>query len=151
MTTVYKLTDENMRTYGGCQWEIGVAKTSSGEGELCGPGWLHAYTDPLLAVFLNPLYAKFKKPRLFECEGDVGKTDHGLKIGCTRLTLVREIPVPVVTVEQRVRFAILCAMEVYHDPKWRVWALSRLSGEDRSARASASAAELASFHAALIR
>ena len=38
-----KLTDRNMRAYGGFQWEIGRKVTTSGEGTLCGPGWLHCY------------------------------------------------------------------------------------------------------------
>ena len=40
MTTIYKLTDQDMRTYAKCQWALGETKTTSGDGDLCGPGWL---------------------------------------------------------------------------------------------------------------
>ena len=78
---LYKLTDRDGYTRRGRDgetlWEIGVERTASGEGELCGPGWIHAYTDPLLAVLLNPIHAEITEPRMFECRGVVGETDHG--------------------------------------------------------------------------
>ena len=148
MTTLYKLTDADGRTYGETQWGEGVTHTTDGEGELCGPGWLHAYTDPLLAVLLNPIHANVTSPRLWECEGEVGQSDHGLKVGCTSLTTTREIPLPVVTTEQRVRFAILCAWEVCEDSAWRVWATGWLDGSDRSKAAAEAAAECTAMAAA---
>lgn len=39
---LYKLTDSHGRTYNDTQWGPGVTHEASGEGELCGPGWLHA-------------------------------------------------------------------------------------------------------------
>ena len=129
---LYKLTDENAQTHGGCQWGEGVTHSGTGEGEMCGPGWVHAYTDPLLAVLLNPIHANFAHPRLWEAEGDVAKTDHGLKVGCRSLTTIREIPLPEVSIEQRVRFAVLCAQRVCDDPAWTTWADRWLSGEARS-------------------
>ena len=144
MTTCYKLTNQDNKTFGGCKWGEGVTHETSGEGGLCGPGWLHAYSNPLLAVFLNPIHAKIKNHKLWECIGD-GRCldDRGLKCGFTRLTTVKEISLPEVTTEQRVAFAILCAKEVYKDPEWSAWANEWLSGKDRtreSARAAARAA-----------
>ena len=137
---LYKLTNQDGQTHGGCQWGEGVTHTASGKGGLCGPGWLHAYTDPLLAVFLNPIHANIQNPRLWECDGEVGKTDHGLKIGCTRLTTIREIPLPAVTTNQRVRFAILCAKTQHHDAGWTAWADGWLSNANRAAARAYSAA-----------
>lgn len=131
---LYKLTDENDRTYGGCQWGEGVEHTASGTGDLCGPGWIHAYTDPLLAVFLNSIHGCFdpESYHLWEAEGDIGKTDNGLKVGCTRVrTLCRAEPQRV-TPGQHVRFGILCAMRACEDETWRTWAKRWLSGKDRS-------------------
>ena len=119
MTTLYKLTDQEMRTHGGYQWVLGETRTAPGGGPLCSPVWLHAYTDPILAVMLNSIHADITEPRLFKCEGLVGATDLGLKVGCTSLTLTEEIPLPTVTTTQRTRFAILCAMEVSADAEWR--------------------------------
>lgn len=137
---LYKLTDENAMTRNNTQWGPGVTHNGTGEGDLCGPGWIHAYTDPLLAVLFNPIHADFKNPRLWEAEGDVGKTDHGFKVGCRSLTTIREISVPEITTEQRVRFAILCARQVCDDPTWMRWVDRWLSGEDRSEAAAATRA-----------
>ena len=137
----YKLTDQNTQTHGGCRWVLGEEKTTSGEGELCGPGWLHCYSDPLLAVLLNPIHADYENPRLFRARvGRKSKHDHGLKYGYTKMTLIEEIPVPAISTEQRVRFAILCAMKVYRDPGFVQWGENWLSGKDRSAEAAAEAA-----------
>jgi len=139
MTMLYKLTDQNGQTYGETQWGPGVTHTAPGTGELCTNGWIHAYTDPLLAVFLNPIHANFQSPRLWECEGEVGADDHGLKVGCISLTTLRELPLPEVALDQRVRFAILCAIRDYSEPRWLAWAEGWLSGADRTAAAAAGA------------
>jgi hypothetical protein len=140
MITLYKLTDGDGQTRGGTQWGPGVSHSGTGEGELCGPGWIHAYEHPLVAVLMNPIHAKFKNPRLWEAEGEVVLRDSQLKCGCKTLTTVREIPLPSITTEMRVRFAILCAKEVCADLSWNAWADRWLSGEDRSEAAAGAAA-----------
>ena len=145
MTTIYKLTDRNMQTHNGFQWTMNSTETADGEGDLCGPGFLHAYTDPLLAVLLNPIHADIRCPRLFRAEGTIKKTDHGLKVGCTEMTLTEELPLPVITTTQRVAFGILCAKEVYKDAGWTRWADNWLSGKDQAEAAAAAAAEEAAW------
>jgi len=126
---VYKLTNQDCCTRGDTLWTPGKWRKTSGVGDLCGPGWLHFYSDPLVAVLLNPIHGAIASPRLWEAEaGGEMKADHGLKAGSTRLRVVREIPLPEITTEQRVRFAICCAWEVCHDVAWRSWAKSWLSG-----------------------
>ena len=147
MKIMYKLTDEDMKTHGEFQWELGKEVRTSGEGDLCGPGWLHCYSDPLVAILLNPIHANISDPRLFRAmvKGK-SKHDHGLKSGYTSMTLVEELPVPEITTEQRVRFAIMCSLKVYHDPGYVAWAENWLSGKDRSeaaAQAACAAAEVA--------
>lgn len=143
MTTLYKLTDQDgytRRDYdNACLWGEDVSHSGTGEGELCGPGYIHAYTHPLLAVLLNPIHAKFHSPRLWEAEGKIAKSDRGLKVGCATLKTIREMPLPVVTTEQRVRFAILCAKTVCTDAAWLAWASGWLDGTDRTVRAAAAA------------
>lgn len=137
---VFKLTDGNMRTYNRCQWVLGEWHETSGNGDLCSSGWLHHYSRPLLAVLLNPIHAGFNAPRLFEAEAAWGHLiDDGVKGGSTRLRLLRELPVPDVTTEQRVRLAILCALEIYSEPRFEKWAHGWLSGTDRTEEAAASA------------
>lgn len=146
----YKLTDENGQTCGGMQWGENVTHAATGDGEeLCSDGWIHVYDNPLLAVLLNPIHANFKNPRLLECEcsGDT-LDDRGLKRGYKTVTAVREIPLPEITIEHRVRFGILCALEVYAEPSFVVWANAWLDGTNRT-DAAASAAAWAAARAAL--
>lgn len=144
MITVYKLTEENHETYNQTKWGPGVTHTASGEGALCGPGWLHAYTSPRLAVLFNLIHAAFPNPVLWEAEADeIGINDHGIKIGVRRLTTIQIIPAPIYTTTQRIAFGILCAREVCNDPKFLDWSAKWLSGEDRSANAAACAAAYA--------
>jgi len=133
---LYKLTDGNDQTFGGCQWGEGVENTAPGTGELCTAGWLHACTDPLLAVMLNPIYADLDltTAHLWEAEGDVGRDDHGLQVGCTRLKTLRRIALPSVSLEARIRFGICCALAVCEEPPWIAWANGWLSGRDHSSR-----------------
>jgi hypothetical protein len=149
---LYKLTDQDGYTRRGekneCLWGEGVSHSGTGEGDLCGPGYIHAYTDPLLAVLLNPIHAALRLPRLWEAEGEVAKDGHGLKVGCVTLTTTRAIALPVITTEQRVRFAILCAKHVCKNEAWNAWADGWLSGADRTARAAARAARAARATAA---
>ena len=141
---LYKLTDGDGQTWGGTQWGPGVSHSGTGKGELCGPGWIHAYEHPLVAVLMNPIHAHFKNPRLWEAEGEIAIRDGQLKCGCKALTTIREIPLPAITAEMRVRFAILCAREALTAADaackaWNAWADKWLSGEDRSAAAAAKA------------
>jgi hypothetical protein len=100
---------------------------------------------------LDPIGANFgSNARLWEAEGDVGAEDHGLKVGCTRVKTLREVPLPVVTLEQRVRFGILCARAVYQDPAWNAWADNWLSGKDRSVAAAYRAAARAAAAARVV-
>ena len=135
---LYKLTDEKDQTYGGCQWGEGVTHTADGLGELCTEHWIHAYRDPILAVMMNPIHGQYDlaTAHLWECEGEVGK-DNGMKLGCTTLKTVKRTTLPLVTIEQRVRFGILCAREVCHEADFIRWSDGWLSDQDRSGKAAA--------------
>jgi hypothetical protein len=134
---LYKLTTQDGYTRKGCGnqclWGENITHSGTGIGDLCGPGYIHAYTHPKLAVVLNPIHANVTNPLLWVCEGEVVKEDSGLKVGCVSLTTLRRIELPVVTLEQRVRFGILCAKEVCANPEWVQWADNWLSGKDRTA------------------
>jgi len=145
---LYKLTDANGQTYNNTQWGENITHKGTGKGELGGPGWIHAYTDPRLAVLFNPIHADFSKPRLWEAEGSVAKEDRGLKVGCKKLTTLKEIPLPEITNNQRICFSILCTLEVYLDQSFIKWANDWLSGVDRSANAAYAAAYAAANSAA---
>jgi hypothetical protein len=141
-----KLTDQYGETFNHTKWGPGVVHRTSGQGGLCGEGWLHCYGSDtesraeLLAVLLNPLHCNFRAPRGWrvECRGEI-KSDNGLKFGTTEMECLEEIILPIVTDTQRVAFAILCAMKVYKDPKFQTWASEWLFGTDRSEEAAWSA------------
>lgn len=135
MTILYKLTRQD-NTSGFetiLTWGRSVSHTAPGVGtQLCSRHVIHAYTHPLLAVLLNPIYGAYENPKLWRCEGEVVADDHGLKVGVKVLTTSEEMPLPVVTTKQRVKFAILCAKHVCNHEECNTWANKWLSGEDRS-------------------
>ncbi len=139
---VYKLTNQDMQTHGGCQWTLGKTKKTDGKGDLCGPGWLHAYEDKRLAMLVNPIHAMIKTPRMLMAVGSGESIMEPLKCGFTKLKPYREIRLPRFTLDQRVYFAILCALEVAEDESFSAWANNWISGQNRShktARATAAA------------
>ena len=121
-------------------WEIGK-QVSAKEGKpvLCTETVVHFYEDELLAIFMNPIHANLKNPRMFEVEtcGEIIRDN--VKSGCKSLKLIREIEIPKITKEQKIAFAILCSLEVYKEKSYVTWAENWLNRTDRS-RESASAA-----------
>ena len=144
VATIYKLTDMNMKTYGGYPWVLGKWNRTSGKGDLCGPGWLHAYTSPVLAELLNPIHANFREYRLFrgEASGPV-ISDSGLKVGYTNMRITEELPRLHLTTENRIRFGIACACRVYPSAEYRAWAGRWVSGADRTKAAARTAVRTA--------
>ena len=138
-----KLTTQDMTTHNGTKWEIGEWKETDGSGDMCGPGWLHCYDDPLLAVLHNPIHADIDNPRMWEIEVDGERKTDSLKSAYTRMRLVREIPIPEISTTQKVAYAILCAKKVCKDTTWLSWANSWLSGKYRTAEAAEAAAAAA--------
>ena len=144
----YKLTDQDYCTNSGMKWGEGVSHTAKGKGrELCTGDVIHYYTHPLLAVIFNPIHAGIDKPVLWTFRGRSVAFD-GTKGGVKKGTTLKRIPLPVVTTEQRVRFAILCALEVCKDSQFKKWAEDWLSGKDRTESAAWLAAALAAWSAA---
>ena len=140
VATIYKLTDMNMKTYRGYPWTLGKWNRTSGKGDLCGPGWLHAYTSPVLAELLDPIHANFREYRLFrgEASGQVIR-DSGLKVGYTNMRITEELPRLHITPENRIRFGIACACRVYTSAEYRAWAGRWVSGADRTEAAARAA------------
>ena len=101
---------------------------------LCASPLFHAHEHPLIAVLMNPIQARFNPAtmRLFVAEGEIVACEGQLKCGVFSLEIIEEIPVPVLTNEQRIRLAILSVKEVSASPVWRDWADEWLKGEDRS-------------------
>ena len=137
----YKLTTQNLTTHKGSPWELGIPKTIENPSEeLCSEGVFHYYASPEQAVLFNPIHANIKNPRLFEVEIDREVIFDGLKGGCHQMMLIKEIPLPSFTLEQRVVFAIKCVLLVYKEERFVQWAADWLSGKDRTTDAARAAA-----------
>ena len=150
-----KLTDQDGYTRRGEEgellWVENVTHKAAGKGtKLCSDGFIHYYDYPEIAVFMNPIHAVIQNPRCWEIaigEGEI-KRDGQLKSGTKgTVTTIREIPLPVITTEQKVEIAIRCAMTRQRPAKWTQWAEKWLSGEDRTSEAAYWAARAASWTA----
>ena len=148
MITV-KLTDKNGRTHGKTQWGPNVThEVAKWTGELCSAGVIHYYEGATeqealaLALMMNPIHGAFVAPRAWESVVKGRTCTDGTKSGGERVTTLREIVVPDVSVEQFVEAAIRVVLRVYDEPSFVSWAEKWLSGEDRS-DAAASAADAA--------
>lgn len=133
---IYKFTDTDNYTRRGKEgeqlWAPGVEVTVEWGEKLCARGCLHAYRDPLLAVFMDPVHGCYlPRAKLWTGEGNVRKDD-GTKLGCDKIVISREHEIPKVGTMQQVRFGILATQEVCNSPEWCMWAERWLSGEDRS-------------------
>jgi hypothetical protein len=166
MPLLYKLTDQQNQTpipFCYCkqafsleaardkklQWGPNVTHTITSKNPDCGPDQIRTFAHPLTAMFLAPLslQTSFDQPRLWTAEGTISLDNTGLVIGCSNLTTLEEIPLPEISSNQRIAFAILCAREAETSPEWRRWADSWLSGEDRAYTSATGATTDASAYA----
>lgn len=143
----YKLLNQDLTSYNDTKWKIGVPIIIQKEGNtMCTNEVLHCYNHPLLAVMLNPGHANIKNPRLFEISVDKIVNNDGLKFASKSQTLLKELELPEIRLDQKIEFAIKVAKLTYKDEKWNLWADKWLSGSDRSEE-SAYAADSAAYAA----
>lgn len=146
----YKLLTQEMTSHANTKWEIGTPITIAKQGiEMCSNQVLHCYNHPALAVIFNPVHADIFNPKLFEISVDKIVATDGLKFASKSQTLIKEISLPKITLEEKIEFAIKVAKLFYKDESWNSWADAWLSREDCS-KNSASAAARAAFAAAHI-
>jgi hypothetical protein len=146
----YKLTDKNGMTQNDTKWGENVThEAKKGKIELCSETCIHCYSDPLMASFFNSIHADIQDPLLWEAEVYGETITDGCKIGCRKLTTIKQIPLPEITIEQRVTIGIKAALKNYHESSFVEWAEKWLSGEDRTyAAANAAYAAYAVAYAA---
>jgi len=142
-----KLTDADGYTRRGedneTLWGEGIGHTAMGKGrELCTSDVIHYYDSVEEAVMYNPVHACISNPVAWECGGRMAAHD-GAKGGCKTLTTIRRVPLPELTIEQRIKVAIYCALEVCTSPDFVRWANAWLIGADRSGEAAQAAVSAA--------
>jgi hypothetical protein len=141
MQKYYKLLSQEMTSHNDTKWEIGVPIFVSKQGnEMCTDQVLHCYNHPMLAVIFNPIHANIRKPKLFEIQVDGICNNDGLKFASKSQTLIKEISLPEISLEQKIEFAIKVAKLVYKNGSWNSWADKWLDGSDRTVGAAYAAA-----------
>jgi hypothetical protein len=131
----YKMVDQYGYSRRGFSGEtlwlpVGTKVRPTGEGSApCGPGVLHGYIAPEVALLANPIHAKVQDPRILTIESDQPWETDGLKRWTQgRCTTLDELAMPVLTMDERVAWAICLSP---HEST-RQWAINWLSGKDRS-------------------
>lgn len=134
----FKLTDRYGYTRRGQSgetlWQVGEIVAPTGDGTRpCGPGVLHGYVLPEVAVLVNPIHADFGRDmRLFRVlSNQPWQTDGVKRWTAGRCMVAEELPVPAFSTEERVAWAIILAPH----PSTREWAIRWLSGVDRTEEA----------------
>jgi hypothetical protein len=140
-----KITDSKGQTKNQTQWGGNITHKATGEGNvLCSDGVLHGYYDEYVAVFMNPIHGDYdpKTMQLWEAKG-VKVADDGTKLGFKKQTTIKQIPIPVITMEQRTEIAIRIAMLKYKEKSFTKWAEGWISNKNRTESAAWSAARSA--------
>jgi len=137
----YKLTDRAGNTKHGMHWGVGKTNRAVGKGKaLCTDGYLHVYDTPEQAAFMRPSHVPTYS-RLFKVKSrNKGITD-GTKRGIKSCTVLEEVELPELTVEQQVEIAIRASLLADTEEKYVRWARAWISGKDRSADAAAGASD----------
>ena len=146
---LYKITDEKNCSKNATQWGVGITHElpPCNDPKLCTNKVIHAYRTAEQVAFMYLAHVSYSEPHLWKAEGDI-VVDDGTKVGVFRLTTLIEIPMPVITTEQRIEIAIRCAKLVCTDERWNNWADKWLDGTDRSNNAAHAAAYVAAHAAA---
>ena len=135
MDIKYKLVTQDYKTRKGflneTDWSTHFWKSTIEKGGLCSFGVFHAYDSPEIALFMNPIQANIVKPRLLEVECDKFVASDLTKVGYKKMRRIKELFFREPSVIQKVAFGILCALQVYDEPSFVVWANSWLSGKNR--------------------
>ena len=122
MTRLYLITDEHDRTNDGRYWLPGATHHVSGKGGLFGSGWFQCYMNPLFAAFLSPISDCPENPHLWLVQGKVEITQKGLIVGCRKLTAMRQVPLPILSNDQRIELAIAASKNAYPEEFFVSWA-----------------------------
>ena len=121
MNNLYLVTDENDRISGGKYWFPGATHRTSGKGALFGPGWIQCYRSSILAAFLTPIYDGFENGHLWLCTGSIGIYHHDIVFGASLLTARRRVLMPELSVDQRIRLAILTSRQAFREIAYIDW------------------------------
>lgn len=95
---------------------------------LCTSNWIHAYLSPELAALLMHTHVHFPTPVLWEAESSCNHIyERGDKVGVKELTTIRQIPIPKVTLQQKLAFLEKMKNYYFQNKKieelWNKWVI----------------------------
>jgi hypothetical protein len=132
----YKLTDHLNRTEDGREWAPGKKYAATGLSQEEADGTIRCYLSPSSAALLNAHFERFRMPRLWEVAIDREPTPGSAIVGCSEVTALRKVELPILTGKHHAHFAVLCARAAYdggrHEVEFNDWAASWLGGGDNS-------------------
>ena len=129
----YKLTEWNYKSKDNRIWGEGIEHTTIGGGVFSDPCWIHAYSHPVLASLLNCIGECFTNPVLWEAEsGPRLEGPSGINVATTRLKTIKIIPLPELTLEQKIKIALRCVLSQLESEEYAEWAQKWLDGSDRT-------------------
>lgn len=141
--TYIKLTREDGTTRNNMPWAVGLTNRATGRGRrLCSDGVLHVYDTPEQAAFMRHRHC-LDYTRAWEVRSRCKGVTDGTKRGIKSCAVVREIQLPEITLDQRIKIGIRASLLVYTEDSYVKWATQWLSGETRSRGAA-----IAAFHKA---
>jgi hypothetical protein len=132
---LYKLTTQENTTQNDTRWGVGItnfaANLNTHDYKLCTGDVIHAYEHPLIALIRNCQDANIENPKLWLAKGIVG-VNNGMKVGCKSLTIIDQLQIPEISLEQKIAFSIYIALAMCKDANFKIWAFNWLSNRDRS-------------------
>ena len=146
----YKLLSQDMKSYDNTKWKLNEIKEKSDKSKIgmCSSDVFHCYAHPILAILFNPIHADIENPRLFKIKIDGICNEDATKQASHSQMLYRELPIPEITLNQKIAFGIYCALTTCKKEGFITWANNWISGVDRSNNAANAASDYAAYSAA---
>lgn len=133
----YFITDSTGKDWMGRQWGEGVSHTETNDNY-----YFTCYHSPTVAALMVAANDEYPNHRLWLAEpfGDI--TNYDYRDISTGMKTVREVETPKLTVEQRITFGIVCALNTVEHPLFQQWGFDWLKGRDRSKEAAAKLSDI---------
>lgn len=130
---LYLVTDQENKTWRNILWGGNITHEESNSNY-----HFAAYNSPLVASFMYPTYDGIAynpavPPKIWEAIGEGESHDQGgFRNKYAKLTTTVEVAFQNPTIDQRMNFALLCAMSLILNPIFRTWAINYLRGTDQT-------------------
>jgi hypothetical protein len=133
----YFITDREGKDWQGRQWGEDVSHTETNDNY-----YFTCYQSPTVAALMVAANDEYKNHRLWVAEpfGDI--TNYDYREISTGMKTLREVETPTLTIEQRITFGIVCALNTVEHALFQQWGFNWLKGKDRSKEAAAKMSDI---------